>query len=751
MTMIRYSSQLIFYLLLPFFLDGQDFSSFSVPLSQKGQQLDQAWIGGLNAPQVSQIDLNQDGLLDLHIFDRKGNVQLTYIFDGSPGSPNYRYAPEYLEAFPEISNWMQLKDYNADGIMDIICYSDIPGVDGFIAYKGTFQDDQLHFERYDFGPPFNLASFPSNNGNLLPIYISKIDFPGIADVDCDGDLDVLTFNISGGYVEWYRNTSMEDGHELERLTFVLEDGCWGGFYESGISSSIDLASAPGDCFSPANGAQAVQYRHTGSTLMLFDPDKDGDQDLVLGDLSFDNLNHLTNGGDCNQAWMNAQNTAFPSLEFPVDLPTFPLSFYLDLDQDGEEDLIAAPSSLQNSEDQEVLWYYAGSRDQNGAKQFAFQQKEFLVGDMLDLGTQSFPAFFDYNNDGLMDLVVGNQSQYTTDGQIKSSLHLFQNTGTPTAPAYELIDEDYLDMQQFNPTSYGFRPTFGDLDGDGDQDILIGEAFGYLYFGENLAGPNVAPRFAPLEFQYMGIDVGLSSSPFIADVNQDGLMDIIMGERQGNINYYENIGSPGVPQFQPEANMGNNSNRLGDISSRSPGFLVGNSMPFVFYSNQKAFLLLGGEQGNIQLYESESERLDGTMTLVDHQVAHFRPGRGSSISMADLDQDGFLELVIGNGRGGLQLRNTPFSSELTVNTQTVKSEDFGVAIYPNPTQDWMYLRTSEVPDQWRLEIRHLNGKLVESREIKEQETSISMVTWPAGVYLLQINAKNSTLTRKVVKQ
>ena len=749
--MIRYSSQLLFglFLCLTTSLLAQDFSAFEVPLSQNGRNLEMPWTGGLNAPQLSQIDLNQDGFLDLHIFDREGNVQLTFLHSGQAGQAAYSYAPQYQDAFPEVTNWMMLRDYNGDGIQDILCFSDIPGIDGLIAYTGSLNNGTYSFERYQFGPPFNIASFPSNNGNQLPLYISKIDYPAIDDVDCDGDLDVLTFNISGGYIEWYRNTSVEQGFDQDKLEFVLEDRCWGGFYESGISSEVDLAKAAGDCFAPGSNDIAVNYRHTGSTLMLFDPDEDGDQDLVLGDLSFNNLNHLTTGGDCDQAWMNEQDPRFPNADQPVDLPTFPLSFYLDLDQDGQKDIVAAPNYLQDAEDRNVIWWYKGTSLE--AEPFSFRQNNFLIEDMLDIGTSAFPAFFDYDNDGLLDLLLGNQSQYEEEGLVDSRLFLYRNIGSSDRPAFELVDDNYLNMQQYNPSSYGFRPAFGDIDGDGDQDLIIGETFGNLYFGENLAGPDQAPNFATLTFQFANIDVGLNSYPCIVDVDQDGLMDLLVGERDGNINYFQNVGSKGNPQFIADPNAGNNINRLGNLSTRAPGFLVGNSSPFVFYQNNLAYIATGGEQGNIQLYQSDDLRLDGDLAKINEQIADFRAGERTALALADLDQNGYFELAIGNARGGLHMLSTSFRSEIAVNTQDNFEPDFRVQLFPNPTQNVFDIRLSKLPKDAFFTISHSSGKTILQQEIRNQQTSISLENWPAGIYLIKIQNQGNRLVKKIIKQ
>ena len=87
----------------------------------------------------------------------------------------------------------------------------------------------------------------------------------------------------------------------------------------------------------------VEFRHAGSTLLTFDANNDGYKELVVGDLSSDSLIFLTNGGDCDTAWFIDQTAAnFPEAGNPVAIPFFLASFYLDLNNDGENDILAAP-------------------------------------------------------------------------------------------------------------------------------------------------------------------------------------------------------------------------------------------------------------------------------------------------------------------------------------------------------------------------------------------------------------------------
>ena len=147
---------------------------------------------------------------------------------------------------------------------------------------------------------------------------------------------------------------------MDSLQFVLEDRCWGRFFESGISLEIDLSTDPSVCSAGfVTSTPRSSEVHSGSTVTTIDMDNDGDKEVILGDISFTNLNMLSNGGDASQAFMTAQDITFPRNTTPVDIPLFPAAYILDINNDGLKDLITAPN-LGNDigETANVGWYYA---------------------------------------------------------------------------------------------------------------------------------------------------------------------------------------------------------------------------------------------------------------------------------------------------------------------------------------------------------------------------------------------------------
>ncbi|MBK6948742.1 MAG: VCBS repeat-containing protein [Haliscomenobacter sp.] len=527
---------------------AQELLPMVVPVVKSGRMLSNPWVGGFNTPQLAAVDLNRDGLDDLYVFDREGNVQSAFLTVSKNGKKQYEFNPGYTAKFPELENWVLPRDYNGDNIPDLFAYSDILGIDGISVYSGEYKGDTLAFKRFPFRGPFGLAPFPLNGSVLTPIYVSKVDLPAVDDIDCDGDIDLLTFNLAGGYAELFQNQSVERGYGLDSLVFTLQNNCWGGFYESGLTEKVDLAPAPGACFRSGFDDLVVNYRHAGSTSLTLDMDGDGDKELILGDVSYNNLNYLRNGGSCKVAWMDQQDNQFPSSDTPVDLPLFPAAFSLDLDFDGAKDLAVSPSSRFGSENYHAIWFYKNIGTASKPA-FRLQQKDFLIDQMIDLGTGANPTLADVNGDGLFDLVVGNQSLFSDGADRNSSLALYLNVGSATEPVFEWTSSDWLNFSPLEGNSFGFCPSFGDLDPDGDLDLVVGEEAGRLLFAENVGGAGKAMQFGPVVIGYQNIDVGLASVPQVVDLDGDGLPDLVIGERSGNVNFYRNIGSKGNPAFE----------------------------------------------------------------------------------------------------------------------------------------------------------------------------------------------------------
>ncbi|MCB0642484.1 MAG: VCBS repeat-containing protein, partial [Phaeodactylibacter sp.] len=189
---------------------GQSFQRADIPFSKNGDVFENALTGGLNNPQFSEADFNNDGTPDLYIFDRNGNVHLTFLNDGTPNEPSYTFAPEYARNFPYCHDWVLLRDYNNDGAMDIFTHY-TGAFKGMRVFRGFYNaDNELDFEVFNFyNNPYNAVYYEQINGNLTNLNITQIDYPVIDDINGDGDLDVLSFSIAGSYVEYYENRSVE--------------------------------------------------------------------------------------------------------------------------------------------------------------------------------------------------------------------------------------------------------------------------------------------------------------------------------------------------------------------------------------------------------------------------------------------------------------------------------------------------------------------------------------------------------------
>jgi len=724
-------------------LNAQSFERLYPEFIQNGTTLKEATVGGLSSPQFSEVDLNNDGIQDLYIYDKIGGLSLTYLNGGTPNQVDYRYAPEYETNFPDLVEWVLLRDYNGDGIQDVFAYSSTPGIPGVEVYTGFYDStNKIAFRQNNLvGGQFNIIYYPGSSGNNN-LYVSSVDYPAIDDIDGDGDLDIVTFNVAGGIVELYENQSIERGFGKDSLHYLLTDRCWGKFFESGINKEVDLSSNPDECvlnFRPSEPRSGV---HAGSTLLTLDMDNDGDKEVILGDISFTNLNLVVNGGTPENAFMTSQDVDFPSTNVPTDIPLFPAAFYLDVNNDGIKDLLTTPN-LGNDigETYQVAWFYENTGT-NENPVFELRQKDLFTEDMIDYGTGAQPVFVDYNQDGLQDLVVGNKSFFVPGGNRNARVYLYENIGTATTPKYELKNDDLFGLNVFSQNAWRFTPTFGDLDGDGDLDALIGEEFGNLFYAENTAGEGQPFQFSAATFGYQNIDVGQSSRPQIIDMNRDGLPDLVIGERNGNLNYFENTGTTTTPIFSEDPT----NNFFGKVDAREINQVTGYTAPTVLEMDGNYQLLVGNETGKVLMYDNIEGNLDGTFTRINENLGNVKVGGQIHPTFADIDKDGFLEMAIGNFRGGLTFFKTNLKEQLTNIENITNLSSF--TILPNPVDQILTLQLDDEVKPTQIRIFNTLGQLVVN-QLFIKELMVADLT--KGIYVIELTTNEGTIATKFIKR
>ncbi|MFU8842534.1 MAG: T9SS type A sorting domain-containing protein [Bacteroidales bacterium] len=701
-----------------------------VPVIHAGDTLKNPWAGGFNSPQFSAIDLNSNGIKDLVAFERNFyGVIKTFINEGIPGEVSYRFEPEFRWFFPRIQNWALLVDYDGDGKEDL--FTSVPA--GIAVYKSTGDDT---------GPKFSLiTSLLQTQGLNGPtnLYVPPPDIPAIADIDNDGDMDILTFDISGSTVEYHKNLSVENHGNPGQLEFELKNACWGYFSEGATTNTIHLYDT---CDVNVEDPEK-SGKHPGSTLLALDMNGNGVKDLLLGDLTYPNMTLLMNGGTTTAAIMVSTDTQFPSNSLPVDLTLFPAAYLVDVNNDGLDDLIIAPNNPNTSENHDHILYYrnTGTAD---VPEFTYQQKGFLQEGMIDVGEGAFAVFFDEDADGLMDIIVGNFGYFSGPSDYTSRLALLRNTGTAEKPAFDLVTSDYTALSVFG--FKGIYPAFGDMDGDGDLDMLIGDEEGKLHYFRNDDGAGNPTQFTLAGPDYMGIDAGVSARPQIIDVNRDGLPDILVGERSGTIRYYENTGTPGNPNFSSVP-----SNELFGGIDVMPECCTGYSAPFMTEDSTGAYMLyVGSEQGMLYLYNNIDGNLNGSFNLVD---SVYICGLNVNVSGADITNNGRLEFVYGEYAGGIGLLQKGSPQGIGINNTRYTGLQF--SIYPNPSGDFVNIifPAGNPGDHFLLQVYNLFGQLLLSQSFPNStgNETLNLSGLASGLYLLRIKSSTGTATARVVKR
>ena len=217
---------------------------------------------------------------------------------------------------------------------------------------------------------------------------------------------------------------------------------------------------------------------------------------------------------------------------------------MDWNNDGKKDLIMG----QSYDDGRVMIYTnAGTHAAPLFNGYSFLQ----VGGMDWLpGNRSMPDVYDWNNDGLDDILCGEEAL--------GRVYLLTNSGAAGSPLFAASSF----IQNSGTTLWlgvdtRSAPVVVDWDLDGNKDLLIGNYWGRIFFYRN-TGSDASPTFngyTQLQAGGTTLNVGNFSRPEVFDWNGDGMTDLIVGSSAGEVWVFLAI-NPSLPHLALQARQMN---------------------------------------------------------------------------------------------------------------------------------------------------------------------------------------------------
>ncbi len=297
-------------------------------------------------------------------------------------------------------------------------------------------------------------------------------------------------------------------------------------------------------------------------------------------------------------------------------------------------------------------------------------------DLTDIGLFSAPTFIDIDNDGDLDCFAGERY-----GNFK----YFENAGTATTPLFTTVVSN-----PFGLTDIGFnsKPTFIDIDSDGDLDCITGEFDGNFKYFEN-TGTAATPLFAAVIINPFGLtNIGNYSTTSFIDIDNDGDLDCFSGENLGDFKYFENIGTATVPTFAAAI-----TNPFGLVNVGSS-----NTPTFIDIDNDGDLdCIAGGSGGSFKYFKNT-----GTPTSPVFTTAITNPfgladiGTSSTPIFIDIDNDGDVDCFSGEQYGNFKFFKQSKIWSGGTDTNWTTATNWSLGFLPTTTEDVVITNVANTP-------------------------------------------------------
>lgn len=328
------------------------------------------------------------------------------------------------------------------------------------------------------------------------------------------------------------------------------------------------------------------------------------------------------------------------------------------------------------------------------------------------GARSSPFFVDLDDDGDQDIFTGFES---------GDFGFFDNIGSSNVPDYgPVVINPFL----ISPLGGSSAPVFGDLDNDGDFDLLTGSSSGLRYY-ENVGNANIASFGIATANPFGIIDPPGNLKPSLVDIDNDDDLDLFVGATNGNTYFFENTGNINAPAFPASVT---NPLGLSNVGNRSaPEFTD-------LDGDGDSDAMIGNQSGQMNYFENIGTANAPNFSFVSQNPFNISSvGQDAKPNFADLDDDGDADLISGNAVG----ENYYFENIAPLGFES-QQQATSARIFPNPFNEFTIIEIYNLHgDVHTIYLTDLSGRIISIRQGTSENGKILLhrEELKGGLYLL----------------